>query len=123
MLPTLIADLDLGNIEGVGGYVPTGNEESAAMQITFLLSNIVGFLTIIGGLCFLIYFAIGALSWITAGGKTDQVEKAKNSMTNAAIGMVATVAAYAIASIVGQVLGFGILDLAESLQVIFNTLP
>jgi hypothetical protein len=39
-------------------------------------------------------------------------------MTSAAIGMIAVVAAYAIAFIVGQVLGFQLLNPAEELQKI-----
>ena len=114
--------LNLGTFKGLGAYLPKllGGSTGATGQITNLISNVVGFLTIIGGLTFLIYFAVGALSWITAGGGADKVEKAKTTMTNATIGMIAMVAAYAITWIVGQILGVDILNPAAELGKFLN---
>lgn len=77
-------------------------------QTERLVNTIVSFLTIIAGLAFFIYFMIGAISWLTAGGDTGKVDKAKSMMTNAAIGLIIIAAAFAITWIVGKVLGIDI---------------
>jgi cellobiose-specific phosphotransferase system component IIC len=71
-------------------------------------------LTLVAGLAFLVYFMIGALNWVTAGGDKGKVDTAKMYMTNGAIGMITIVAAYAVIWIVGQVLGLEILNPADS---------
>jgi len=105
-----------GTLENIGGYNPGEEGELAGTSINTLFSNIFGFLTIVAGLAFLIYFIIGGLNWITAGGNTDKVEKAKKTMTDAAIGLIIITITYAIASIVGSVLGFQLLNPAEEIQ-------
>lgn len=81
-------------------------------------STIFGFLTLLAGLAFLLYFALGAIKWITSGGDTNQVEAARNQMTAAAIGLVAIIAAYTVAGIVSLTLGIDILNPAKALQSI-----
>ena len=86
-LAQLPPGIGIGDIEGIGGYVPSPGTEGAT-EVSSLISNIVGFLTIIGGIMFLIYFVLGGLSWITAGGDPGKVDEAKKKMTGAAIGMI-----------------------------------
>lgn len=62
------------------------------------------------GLFFFIYLLIGGLQWITSGGDKAGVEAARNKITNAAIGLVIVVAAYAITLIVEKVLGIKIVS-------------
>lgn len=69
---------------------------------------------------FLIYFIVAALSWITAGGEKGKIESARNSMTNAALGLIIVIASYAIVGIVGGVLGLNILN---PIQVIGTLIP
>lgn len=112
--PAQAATTPLGNIDCVGGFCPAAPGESARV-IEILLSTIVGFLTIVAGLAFLIYFLVGGLSWITGGDDKNKVDAAKKYMTNGAIGMIVIVASYAIVWIVGQVLGLDILNPAKSI--------
>jgi len=110
MEPTLLASQPLGGEFSTIGDLYNTAGDNAPDLLNTLLSNIIGFLTIIGGIGFLIYFTIGAISWITAGGDQAKVDTAKKYMTNGAIGMIIIVGAYAIAAIVGQVLGINLLD-------------
>lgn len=103
----------IGNIEGFGNFAPDLGGANSATQIENLVSTAVGFLTVVAGLAFLIYFIIGALNWVTAGGDSKKVDDAKHYMTNGAIGMIVIVAAYAITWIVGTVLGIDILNPAN----------
>jgi len=104
----------LGPIQGIpGAYLPDPEAEgieSAGTMFSRIFSNIITFLSIVGALMFLIYFIIGALNWISAGGKPEKVENAKNTMTNAAIGLIVIVAAYSVIYIISRVLGIPILE-------------
>ena len=117
MLSTLLAQKPLGGtLEGLGNFQPeSGNP---AGQINNIFTMIFGFLTIVGGLAFLIYFSVGGIQWITAGGDQQKVDTAKSYMTNGAVGMIVIAAAYAIVTIVGEVLGFTILDPAGLIDTI-----
>jgi hypothetical protein len=42
--------------------------------------------------------------WMTAGGNTEQVGKAKNLITSAIIGLVIVFASYALTSFIGDIL-------------------
>jgi len=104
----------LGPIQGIpGAYLPDPKAEgieSAGTMFSTIFSNIITFLSIVGALMFLLYFIIGALNWISAGGKPEKVENAKNTMTNAAIGLIVIVAAYSVIYIISRVLGIPILE-------------
>ncbi len=104
-----------GTITGIGGYNPGDSIETASKGLSDIISNIVGLLTIVAGISFLIYFTVGGLSWITAGGDTGKIEEAKDKMTGGAIGMIIVVAAWAISWILGQVLGVNFLNPVETL--------
>ena len=104
-----------GTITGIGGYDPGDSIETASKGLSDIISNIVGLLTIVSGISFLIYFTIGGISWITAGGDTNKVQDAQNKMTNGAIGMIVVVSAWAISWIMGRVLGVNFLNPIETL--------
>lgn len=108
----------IGTIDGIGNFVPTA-DKPATTQLENIFSTVLGFLTITAGLAFLVYFIIGALNWVTAGGDSKKVDDAKHYMTNGAIGMIAIVAAYSITWIVGEVLGIKILEPGNTIQSIF----
>lgn len=89
----------------VGAVAPLGK----------FFSTLIGFLTGLAGLMFMLYFILAALSWITAGGEKGKIESAKSQMTNAAIGLIIVVATYAIVGVVGGVLGLDILNPGKTL--------
>jgi len=84
------------------GYVPSGN---AASDMTKLISNILGILTIISGISFLFYFLIGAVNWITSGGDSSKAQAAKSIILNAVIGLAITAIAYPVAQLISTLLG------------------
>ncbi|MFH2019427.1 MAG: hypothetical protein ABII80_02340 [bacterium] len=108
----LLADVQFNQITTPGAYDPPAGSgiagyTSAAEKI---ISNVLVVLTVIAGLSFLIYFLLGGVSWITAGGQKDKVETAKTMMTNGAIGLIIVVLSYSIVWIVGKALGLNILE-------------
>lgn len=75
----------------------------------FLVSRIYSLALIAAGIGFFVFLIIGGLRWILAGGDKAGLEAARNSITNAAIGLIIVVAAYAITKIIEVTLGLKIL--------------
>jgi len=82
-------------------------------SLSNILSNVIGFITLIAGLAFIMYFMIGAINWITSAGDTSKSQKARSMLTNALIGLTITVLSYSIASILGKLFGIPLTSPAE----------
>ncbi len=80
------------------------------------LSNIIGFITLLGGIFFIVFFLIAGFEWLQAGGDTGKVEKARSRMINAAIGLLVMILATALIGIISGVFGFDILNPAETFR-------
>lgn len=117
----LLAQKSLGTITTPGGYQPGSDLASSTSAVEKILSNILVVLTIVAGISFVLYFLLGGLNWITAGGDKGKIDKAKSMMTGGAIGLIVIAVSYAITWIVGKALGIDILNpgtLLNSIKVI-----
>lgn len=116
IIPQAQAAIDLGQpIEGVGPFGTGITNATVQGQFGQLLSTLIGTITIVGGLAFVVFFFLGALKWITAGGDKGKVSEAQSQMTNAAIGLIALTASFFIIGIVGGILGLNILNPIDTL--------
>lgn len=108
----LAGTVSLGSnaIEGVGNFQSNAISTSVSTEFGNFLSTIITTVTVVGSLAFVVYFFIGALKWITAGGDKNKVAEAQSQMTQGAIGLIALVASYFVIGIVGAVLGIDILN-------------
>ncbi len=104
------------NITTPGGYQPGSGIEGSTSAIEKLISNVLVVLTLVGGIAFILYFLLGGLNWITAGGDKGKIEKAKGMMTNGAIGLIVIAVSYAIIWIVGKALGIDVLEPGKALN-------
>lgn len=102
-------------ITGSGG-LQTGATPATTLEKFFTIA--LGFLTTVGGIMFLIFFVLGALNWITSGGDREKISRAQHYMSNAVIGLILVILAWAFTGVVGLALGFNILDLVTSLSAI-----
>lgn len=104
------AEIDTG--EGIKGVGPFGTVSESTVQTQFgnILSTVVTTLSVVGGLAFVIYFTLGGLKWLTAGGDKTKVSEAQAQMTQGVIGLVALVAGLFVVGIVGGILGIDILN-------------
>jgi len=93
------------------GYAFSGSGISGSLSN--ILSNVIGFITLVAGIAFIMYFMIGAINWITSAGDTTKSQKARSMLTNALIGLAITVLAYPIASILGKLFGIPLTSPAE----------
>ena len=117
--------VDLGPIGGEEGFGPWGNIANlgtevgeAAKSFTKIISNIIGVMTIAGGIWFMFQFIAGGLGWLTAGGDKAGVQAAQKRITNAVIGLVVVVSAYALIWIIGELLGFDILHPEDLINLV-----
>jgi hypothetical protein len=106
----------LGQIGGDTGFGPWGNLGSesevgaSASAFTKILSNVIGIMTIIAGLWFMFQFIISGYAYMTAGEDAQRMGNATKKITSSLIGLVIVIAAYAIISLIGSMLGFEILN-------------
>lgn len=107
----------LGTITTPGGYQPTGTGvEGYTTPLERLISNSLVVLTAVAGIAFILWFLLGGLNWITAGGDKGKIDKAKGMMTNGAIGLIVIAVSYAITWIVGAALGIKVLEPGAVIQ-------
>jgi hypothetical protein len=106
----------LGPIDGLGaGNVNSDDILDYTLRLEDILSTVIGFLTIFGGIYFIINFIIGGINWSTAGGDMEKVQNAQKKMTNGAIGLIIIVASFSIIYIISSVLGLDILNLSNTI--------
>jgi hypothetical protein len=67
----------------------------------------------IGALAVIVYFLLGAFTWITSGGDKTKVEDARNKITNAIIGLVLLVSSFVLLSFLSKILFGGEFDLLK----------
>jgi len=80
------------------------------------VSDIVGLITILATLFFIVYAFIAAFNWITAAGEKGKIEKAKDRLIWSTLGLILIVATYAIIGLIGGIIGLELLKPADMLQ-------
>jgi len=111
--PVYASDTSLGNFEGIGPlaeFVKTLTSQDISAPLGLLnkgISIVIGIITAVSFLYFIINFFLGGLSWITAGGDQKKIESAQKKITMSLIGLVIVVSAIFIIQIIGKVLGIG----------------
>ena len=73
--------------------------------IGVVLGNILSFVMFAGVLVCLMFILLGAIEWITSGGDSGKVEKARNKITNAVVGLLVLSATLAVFSLIQNFLG------------------
>lgn len=108
----LLAQQPLGTIggQGLGPFGNIGTSGSNGLvEITHIVSSVVGFMTVAAGVWFLFQLIIGGIAWVTSGGDKNNIENAKNRLTHAFIGLIIVVAGWGILALAGTFLGYDIL--------------
>lgn len=108
-------DLSGETIEGLG---PLGGEGTnlfltptdTLTMFAKVISNLIGFLTVIAGIYFAFQFIFGAYEWITSGGDSQKIQKAQQKMLNGVIGLIIVIAAVFFIDLIGALLGLDILN-------------
>ena len=92
-------------------------------SLTDVLTFIIRMVFIVAGLIALLYLFLGALSWITSGGNKENVDKAREKIQAALVGVVLIFAILAIVTVVESIfsMGLGVTKPIEFPQLIKKT--
>jgi ABC-type dipeptide/oligopeptide/nickel transport system permease component len=113
MKSSLLSQVPLGNITGIG---PLGNTSTPIDTFVTIISTLIGVLTIIAALYFIVQIFQAGLNWISSGGDKQSLQNAQKRLQNAIIGLFITVAAYTLIGLVGNIIGINILNLGPILN-------
>lgn len=113
-----LANVPAGNIGGLPGGYQSMAASDAPATLEKIISNTVGFFTVVGGLTFIIYLVLAGLTWITAREEDARLSKAKQMFANALIGLAIIVVSWALAGIIGTIFGFEILNPGKYIEMI-----
>jgi hypothetical protein len=119
MIKNLLADISVGPIEGFGplGLEGAGTDTAPSVFSNFL-STIIGLLTIIAAIWFVVLFITGAIGIIISGGDKNALEDARKKITTGIIGIVVVIAAVFIIDLIGSLIGLDILNITGLFQQI-----
>lgn len=82
------------------GDVKAKLTDTGNLELPQLIGGIINVFLGVLGIIFVIYTVYAGILWMTAGGKPDNVTKAKEMLKNAIVGIIIIVAAYAISNFV-----------------------
>jgi hypothetical protein len=113
----LAGSVPLGPINGIG---PLGNPGSTpALTLSNLISTVIGLLTVIAALYFLISLVTASISIISAGGDEGKYQAARQKITTGIIGLAVSIAGIFIMDVIATLLGMPtILDLVTTIAQI-----
>lgn len=72
-------------------------------NITDILTFVLRFFFIVAGLIALVYLLLGAMAWITSGGNKESVDKAREKIQAAVVGLILIFAVLAIVIVIENV--------------------
>lgn len=104
-------------LRGIG---PLGDPGADAPSLfASVISSVIGLLTIIAFIWFLLLLVIGAIGIMTAGGDKAALETARKRITTGLIGVVIVIAATFVLNFVATLLGVpNILDIPAMIQLL-----
>ena len=79
---------------GQMGYVASTTDGTSLLLLR--VAALISFILSLVGVIFLVLMIYGGITWMTASGNDKQVEKAKGTISRAAIGLIIVILAYAI---------------------------
>jgi hypothetical protein len=108
-MTNLLADIIIAPKEGFKGFGPLGleskNPGDAPDIFTKFISNLIGIMTLIAIIYFLIIIVIGAYDIMTAGGDKGKLDSARKKLLTAVVGLVVVISAVFLLDLVGVLLG------------------
>lgn len=93
------------NIAPGGGG--SSSQFSGLTNISFggILSGAISLILVVAAIVFFFMLVIGGVRWILSGGDKGQTEAARSQITAALVGLVIVFAAWAIATLIGNLFG------------------
>jgi hypothetical protein len=95
------------NLAIPGGDNPAEGGKQFAITFGTLWQTVI----IVGGLAFILYFLMGGIEWITAGGDKGKIDGAKAKITQGLIGLAVLAASYVIVKFIETAIGLNLLNI------------
>lgn len=90
-------------VEGLNSF---GSQTNLGKQdLITVIAKIVNVILLLLGTVFVVLILIGGFKWMTSGGSSEKIGKAKETITSAAVGLAIVLAAFAISSFVIETIG------------------
>jgi len=96
MIPFIAKAQILGKLKSVGGSAGFNDEGDPEATFSDALGTIIGALLSLLGVIFVVLMLYGGFNWMTAGGREEKVNVAKDTIRRAIIGLIITISSYAI---------------------------
>jgi hypothetical protein len=107
---TLLAQFGSGFQPPSDAYSANSNTSAGALSnLETFLSTLIGVITVIGSIFFIVNFLLASLAWITAAGDSGKIQSARDRMLQSTIGLIVVVGAYGIVGLIGTIVGLDIL--------------
>lgn len=119
-MSNLLSQANIGSIEPItDARAPKDlTSEGVTTSLETYLSDIIGIITILATLFFIVFAFLSAFEWITAGGDSGKIAKARDRLIWSTLGLILVVATYAIVGLIGTLVGIDLLNPGELIQTI-----
>ncbi|GIW64363.1 MAG: hypothetical protein KatS3mg092_0296 [Patescibacteria group bacterium] len=109
MLNTLLNSVILAQASSVGD-VPISKVALGFRIPSFdqVLTFLIRMFFVVAGLVALLYLLLGAFEWITSGGNKENVDKARQKIQAALVGLILIFAVLAVVTVMEQILNMGL---------------
>lgn len=112
----LSGEQSAGTLEGLGPLGFEGGSGDPVALIANIITTVIGVMTVVAAIYFVVMVISGGISMISSAGDKGAAEDARRKITNGVIGMVVTIAAVFLLSLISTLLGAGnLLDLNRAL--------
>lgn len=118
-MKSLAGYINVGEIEGLGILGLEGRNPNTSGDIfNTLLSTIVGVLTVIGFIWFVIQFLLGAVGIVTSGGDKAALESSRKKLSTGLLGVIVVISAVFLIDLVGYIIGIDLLGGASFISLL-----
>lgn len=116
---------NIGEIQPITeARAPVGSErEDFTASLETYISDILGIITVLAALFFIVYAFLAAFQWVTSGGDSGKVTKARDRLMWSTLGLILIVATYSILGLIGGLIGFSILNVEELIEMVSPPQP
>jgi len=104
---TSLKDAEGNNLTVKQAYcsIQIAKPQGALSNISALLSGVVQLILVVAGLIAFVFLLLGGIKWITSGGDSANVEKARNQIMQAVIGLIVVFAAWGLMVLIERMTG------------------
>ena len=102
---------DIGNAaQNILPYADDVVEGGGGQVVANIISSLLSVALVVGAIALLLFLVWGAIEWITAGGDSGKIEKARTRITQSIVGILVLSSVIAIFMVVQNILGVSLIN-------------